>query len=265
MPALNIMTDNNASYIHSTPPTSDPEYRSTSPSRPSVSPITPVFSHATLAPPATPANGVTSPQDHVASLATQLPLLPFSDSDNSDAIALRNAISVLQIQKEQSKRDLILLEKIKRAAVSDPETFAQDLNDGKLQGRQYFPLFQDCIPKTRHTDQDPEGGYEESPQDVGTGSPHGVRLTQSTTKFDPIPLPQNVIRCPPINWAKYHVVGESLDKLHQEQVARPIRGEPQRDESFDRAPEHFVAAPYRPLVDKVIDHPMRTRNAGKRK
>jgi hypothetical protein len=86
------------------------------------------------------------------------------------------------------------------------------------------------------------------------------------SKFSPIPTPQNVIRCPPINWAKYHVVGESLDKLHEEQRRRPTQGEPQRDgtgHGVPRAPVSVVAAPYRPFVDRVAE-PMRTRSGGKR-
>ncbi|KAI9702024.1 MAG: hypothetical protein M1836_001368 [Candelina mexicana] len=258
------MTSHDASFEHSTPSTANPEYRSTSPSRPPVSPITPVFSHATLAPTTIPAGDVTSPQEHVASFTPQLPLLPFAESDNPDAIALRNAISVLQIQKEQSKRDLVALEKIKRAAVSDPETFAQELRAGKLQAKQHLPIFGDSALTSGHTSRGLNSELDENSRDLSSDSPQDESTSQSMSKFGPIPAPQNVIRCPPINWAKYHIVGESLDKLHQEQLARPSPGEPQRNESTDRAPEHFVAAPYRPLVDKV-DHPMRTRNAGKRK
>ncbi len=265
MPALNISTGRDASYEQSIPPVGNSYDRSASPARPSVSPITPVFSHATLAPAATPASDVTSPQEHTPNFTQQLPLLPFSESDNPDAIALRNAISILQIQKEQSKRDLVSLEKIKRAAVSDPETFAQDLSAGKLQTKQSLSLFQDSTPTTDHTSQDLESETEESPKISGSENILGQRIPQSASKFGPVPGPQNIVRCPPINWAKYHVVGDSLDRLHQEQVLRPSPGEPQHDESSERAPEHFVAAPYRPLVDRVIDHPMRTRNAGKRK
>ncbi|KAK3949766.1 hypothetical protein QBC32DRAFT_348340 [Pseudoneurospora amorphoporcata] len=41
-----------------------------------------------------------------------------------------------------------------------------------------------------------------------------------------LPKPQTVVRCPPINWAQYAVVGESLDKLHREQLAAPTLGVP---------------------------------------
>ncbi|KLU84187.1 hypothetical protein MAPG_03232, partial [Magnaporthiopsis poae ATCC 64411] len=41
-----------------------------------------------------------------------------------------------------------------------------------------------------------------------------------------LPQRQNVVRCPPINWAQYAVVGESLEKLHNEQLTRPDLGTP---------------------------------------
>jgi hypothetical protein len=67
------------------------------------------------------------------------------------------------------------------------------------------------------------------------------------SKFGHIPTPQNVVRMPPINWAKYQVVGEPLNRMHEEQLYRPTPGEPRRE----RAPEHVLAAPYRPLVDHL--------------
>jgi len=41
-----------------------------------------------------------------------------------------------------------------------------------------------------------------------------------------LPTPQSVVRCPPINWAQYGVVGDSLEKLHAEQMAAPTPGVP---------------------------------------
>ena len=88
-----------------------------------------------------------------------------------------------------------------------------------------------------------------------------------------LPGKQNVVRCPPINWAQYAVVGESLDKLHREQQARPVQGQPavlaaaaptadhqQQALSFEfrgaadpgtQEPYLGVAAPYDPLRDRV--------------
>jgi len=79
-----------------------------------------------------------------------------------------------------------------------------------------------------------------------------------------LPKPQNVVRCPPINWSQYGVVGESLDKLHAEQVAAPTPGAPvvlekggtyefkAGDTSGERAQRLVgIAAPYVPGRDKL--------------
>lgn len=71
-----------------------------------------------------------------------------------------------------------------------------------------------------------------------------------------IPDPQNVIRMPPVNWAQYHVVGESLDRLHEEQRLRPTGGIPAGGDPSSllasTRKEAVVAAPYDPFVD-VLD------------
>ena len=77
--------------------------------------------------------------------------------------------------------------------------------------------------------------------------------------YGPFPRPQNIVRCPPINWAKYHVVGEALDKLHEEQISHPTSGEPQKDIDLARSPKYMIAAPYRPWTDKLPDPSMRTK------
>ncbi|RYP39698.1 hypothetical protein DL767_002079 [Monosporascus sp. MG133] len=87
-----------------------------------------------------------------------------------------------------------------------------------------------------------------------------------------LPGKQNVVRCPPINWAQYAVVGESLDRLHSEQQRRPAQGAPAvvgPDGRFEFAAEGAgntgepylgVAAPYSPLRDRV-DRGDRKRSA----
>lgn len=88
-----------------------------------------------------------------------------------------------------------------------------------------------------------------------------------------IPQPQNIVRMPPINWAKYQIVGEPLEKMHQEQILRPSSGEPRpynydstqphpQQQQQQRSPEYVLAAPYRPLVDK-LNSPGKGRGATK--
>ena len=76
-----------------------------------------------------------------------------------------------------------------------------------------------------------------------------------------LPTPQNVVRCPPINWNQYAIVGESLNKLHADQQARPTEGTVQRmgpdgqliqgSEGQRRQADLGVAAPYQPGRDKI--------------
>lgn len=74
-------------------------------------------------------------------------------------------------------------------------------------------------------------------------------INGDTLSFPPVPRPQTVFRCPPVNWAKYHVVGEALDALHAEQTARPSSGL-EATGSATRAPLHVLAAPYSPFTDR---------------
>jgi hypothetical protein len=84
-------------------------------------------------------------------------------------------------------------------------------------------------------------------------------------------MQQNVVRCPPINWNQYAVVGESLDKIHKDQLERPSEGVPQRvgvdgqlvaGGEGQRREFLGVAAPYQPGRDKI--EKMSTRKGGKR-
>lgn len=167
--------------------------------------------------------------------------VPISESDNADVIALRSAISLLQFQKQKALNDIKALDELKRAAAADPEGFSRELLAGNLSQQDNQFIDTDITMKD-------DGNDEE--EDESEEVEH-----ESRNKFGKIPKPQNVVRMPPINWAKYHIVGEPLDKMHEEQRNRPFAGVPRQDPS-QRAPEHFVAAPYRPLTDR-IDSPVK--------
>ncbi|KAF2806769.1 uncharacterized protein BDZ99DRAFT_465565 [Mytilinidion resinicola] len=231
-----------------------------SPRRPPVSPLTPVATLAQLATVPADADGeerVLPPQP--ATFMKQPAPVPISESENPDVIAMRSAISLLQLQREKSKRDLVTLEKLKTAAVAEPEAFVRELRAGRLQSAN--PASNILAP----TLADPDTGGMSN----GTGGRHETRKDSADTlppelksKFAPVPAPQNIFRTPPVNWAKYHIVGESLDKLHEEQRQRPSSGEPSRDQ---RAPLHVIAAPYSPFTDRVGEiHPMQTRRGSKK-
>ena len=200
-----------------------------SPPRPSYSPVTPTLVHTSLI-------DATSeiPAQPLPEWIDQPEGEPVSLEENADAIAVRAAISVLQMQRQQSLRDIRGLEVMKQTAMAEPEAFVEALKAGRL-------------AKT------PASGVEldsESEDDD-----HIQEDVQS--KFGKFPPLQNIVRCPPVAWEKYHVIGEPLDKLHEEQRRRPGT----KEDAYGNvvlAPEHVIAAPYRPLIDKV-DEPMMPR------
>jgi len=172
-----------------------------------------------------------------------------SEVDNPDAIALRSAISVLQIQRQRTLRDLQTLERQKTVAVADPERFAHELNSGNVKSASSQGIL---------------GGETSDFLDTWIGLNRDDSARQESTSFGIIPAPQNIVRCPPVNWAKYHIVGVALDNLHEHQRLRPSSGEPQRDFESPQDSDHVITAPYRPWADKNPAPPARTRSIDKR-
>ncbi|KAL4758512.1 uncharacterized protein BDW70DRAFT_152430 [Aspergillus foveolatus] len=185
------------------------------PPRPPYSPVTPVFAH--LAPVKNPStNGTTqaivppttspSPTSQVpptppnpSSLPPRAPPtfapeppppVPISESDNPDAIALRSAISILQLQKQQSLRDIQTLERMKEAAAKDPERFARELVDGKLARKEQGGFI--------------DFNHEEEDRDGDTETPEGGSPISS--ELGTLPAAQNIVRMPAINWANFVVL-----------------------------------------------------------
>lgn len=170
--------------------------------------------------------------------------VPISESDNADAIALRSAISLLQFQKQKALKDIKALDELKRAAAADPERFSAEFLAGKLTSKE-----PQSFVDTDYEMNDVEDESETRDEGLDDETDKGT-----TGKFPTIPKPQNVVRMPPINWAKYKIVGEPLDKMHEEQRSRPLSGEAKQGPT-QRAPEHFIASPYRALTDKIETPP----------
>jgi len=143
---------------------------------------------------------------------------------------------------------------MKEQAIKDPEAFAQVLTAGVVKKKR-DPLF---APSQEDEDMDAD---DEQPNQANEGK-----------TWPKLPTPQNIIRCPPINWNQYAVVGESLDKLHADQQSRPTEGMPQRlgpdgqlsygGDGKRRPAGLGVAAPYNFGRDKI--ERMSTRKGGKR-
>ncbi|RMZ77068.1 hypothetical protein DV738_g4611, partial [Chaetothyriales sp. CBS 135597] len=165
---------------------------------PSYSPVTP-----------TESQGSEDPPDHVDWIDHPPPSQPVDLDQNTDAMAMRAAISILQLQRQQAIKDMKDLEQLKRAALNDPDAFIKDLNEGQ-----------------------PSDGR--SPD----------------TKFGRLPAAQQVVRAPPIEWAKYHIVGEPLDRMHELQRAYPGVS-PDTLKSSQKLQPHSIASPYRPFTDKL--------------
>lgn len=268
MPAL--LVDTNARPVSSSDASTASEHsgarsKSPTPDRPPVSPLTPTASAAQLAPvERTEARPRPAPPP-TATFRPQPPSVAISESENPDAIALRSAISLLQLQREKSKRDLRALQDLKAAAVSDPQAFVRSLQEQRAQASQSH---QDILTPTLAGLSDAASSSEQDANSADTrkDSTH-MEAKPDPPKFPAIPQPQNIVRCPPVNWDKYHIVGEPLDKMHEEQKKWPGSAEPPRTKSGQRAPPHSVTSPYSPFADGVSagssSTPQPTKNSKK--
>lgn len=198
-----------------------------SPTRPSYSPVTPTFSQSPFPGSFAQSGADSRPQDLTI---TEPDAAPVSLDDNTDAIAMRAAISILQMQRQQSIKDIKHLERMRQDAAQDPEEFINDLQAGKLtmQPRTGINVDEEA------SDQDDEQTEDEK------------------SKFGKFPAPQNVVRAPPIEWSKYHIVGEPLDKMHEIQRRYPGFKEEMLD-AVQKPQPHTTASPYRPFADKLDD------------
>lgn len=228
------------------------------------------------------------------------PPQPVDFSENVDVIALESAILLLQRQKQQAEDDIRQLQRIKNEAVRKPAEFVHDLASGKVgQGPQAVPPASgggaghdgdnddESSSSDEGDDQDESDAEMEDQEGGGEASSSGLKPSpmkapgkgkaaataprpqpqpqrQEPPPWTNLPTPQDVVRMPAINWSKYAVVGESLDKLHREQLAKPTLGTPAALAADGKAYEFKggpnpddgkksvgIAAPYDPLHDKI--------------
>ncbi|RDW84371.1 hypothetical protein BP6252_01961 [Coleophoma cylindrospora] len=258
MPGLTVNTSPSTQPSRGHSPRSPTSHsRSSSPTRPPYSPITPTLQPARLATatqhgaqPPKPTYTHTTQQTQTT--ITQPPPQPIDFESNPDVLALKASISILQVQRRNAENDIQALNQTKKRALADPDSFVQALSSGKLKHKA-DSLFA------------PEGDASDSEDEEGEGTGDGVAdvgCTTPTAKSWPaLPTPQNVVRQPAINWTQYGVIGESLDKLHADQKARPNEGKPQRigaDGTFvfsgegpKRQADIGIAAPYTPGKDRI--------------
>lgn len=238
--------------------------------QPPYSPITPTLAATRFSTEITPTT-IAQPPQQVARVYTHsqppqtfvLPPHPppetISLESNPDAIALRSAISILQIQRQRATADIHTLRQIKERALADPEAFADALTAGRIRTAG-DNLFGDlAVQDTDSEDDDVPMDVESEIANVDTT----VKDSSAGNSIKPwphLPKPQNIIRTPPINWTQYCIVGEPLDKLHADQVERPMEGIPARIgpngqitpvDGGRRNEGNGVAAPYTPGRDKI--------------
>ena len=211
-----------------------------SPPQPPYSPITPVMSAARLdtSVPALPQQPLRT-YKHSKPDATFIPPPPaplevIDFDSNTDVLAVKSAISVLQFQKKKAAQDIRTLQNFKIQAMRDPEAFLRAADMGEIRSDRdaTFPELEDDEGDEEEEDEDVEmnGGGE---GDNGTGAQreagmNGTSRTKAHNSFPSLPVPQKVVKVPPINWAKYGVIGESLDKIHDDQLQNPTPGTPAR-------------------------------------
>ncbi|KAL3417635.1 hypothetical protein PVAG01_10645 [Phlyctema vagabunda] len=264
MPSLMVQTSppkSNQSASQSHSPHS-PKTRYSSPTRPPHSPITPVLEPAKPVsstsqnglPPTTKTYTHSSQQPQKAIVQPPPQVIDFDT--NPDAIALKASISILQMQRRNAENDIKELQQTKQRALVDTAGFVKALTSGKI-AHKSDTLF---VPTESGSDDDEDEDEEEDMKDVDSGLEKGTPKEDSKP-WPQLPKPQNVVRQPVINWNQYGVVGDSLDKLHADQQARPTEGMPQRlgaDGAFvfggdgPRRPANLgIAAPYTPGRDRI--------------
>jgi hypothetical protein len=220
-------------------------HRSESPDAPSYSPITPTGETNQIR--QNYSNSV-SPMDKLKQKPLNEPPppgVPISESENPDAIALRSALSILQMQRQGTLRDIQTLRQQKEKALANPNEFAQEITAGRVRTVNSKGLVEMDEPENDSEDQGEEDDF-----DMDKTAVEEQRLHKS--KFGTIPGPRNIVRAPPINWDKYHVVGKGLEAIHEEQRKRPSSGDSVQDQL---ASEHVIAAPWRPFEDKLEKKP----------
>lgn len=187
---------------------------------------------------------------------------PIEFDTNPDVLALKSAISVLQMQSKKAKRDMVALQEAKMAALDNTQAFVTDLANGHVHMEGAGPRDEESSESSSSSsdeDEDDESGSQPArskTEPMDTTSPR--RSSREARPWSSLPAAQNIYRCPPINWSQYAVAGDSLDQLHREQQGHPAQGVPATLNPDGRyefkgvgKQDEFVgvAAPYNPLKD----------------
>lgn len=128
-------------------------------------------------------------------------------------LATKAALSILQMQRRVASEDIKTLQRTKERGMADPEEFLRALEAGEI--KQKGNVFMGIVPDD-HEDED---------EDVDGDSEQETKDTKDGRAWEKLPKPQDVVKMPHINWDQYAIVGESLEKLHRDQLKNPPEGE----------------------------------------
>jgi hypothetical protein len=126
----------------------------------------------------------------------------FTDSGglSADSIALRSTLRLLMLQRDRARRDIVALEELRDAALKEPIEFVEYIQSQK------------------------RGRVSRANSASSSSSDGGKKGNIFAGKE--IPKPQDIYRCPPVEWSQYRILGAPLDALHDAQRRRPSPSRP---------------------------------------
>lgn len=120
------------------------------------------------------------------------------------------------LQRDRARNDIQTLEELRLQALDKPVEFIEYIQELAAGHPTSASSSSDEEPTaaTATTKSTP------TPPFSNTKKRSGKRAAFATTKD--LPKPQEIYRCPTIEWQKYHVLGAPLEKLVEEQQRRPM-------------------------------------------
>ncbi|KAL7272265.1 hypothetical protein RUND412_004932 [Rhizina undulata] len=147
-------------------------------------------------------------------------------STNTDFIAMKSALRLLLLQRDRAKRDIVLLEQMRERALEEPGKFVEYLTTTRQ--KKPTPSSPPLSPSSNPDKNIDSSDSESEKNDYGVAASHlKSRKSRRPQSFANVPKPQEVYRCPPIEWEKYRILSAPLDRMHEEQRRRPSPSRPQ--------------------------------------
>ncbi|KAF8251423.1 hypothetical protein K440DRAFT_539507 [Wilcoxina mikolae CBS 423.85] len=114
---------------------------------------------------------------------------------SADGIALRSTLRLLMLQRDRAKRDIHSLEEMREAALKEPLEFVEFIQSQKAAAR-----------------------GRGSRTNSGSDNNNNKKLNIFAGKE--LPKPQEIYKCPNIEWSQYKILGAPLDALHEKHLRR---------------------------------------------